>query len=500
VKVLQFLVWQTLIQRQSAAGLSFDKCLITVPARVLQSPKIKYLGKEIDVRDGGWNMATYKLSKGATINSWGWVRFVAGYDNDGARVESTIRNFVRFMNDMGITMPMQPEQRWTAVVNIGQNMDPQTAINGLADFKKQNRPPFLLVVLPKNGDAALYNRLKKWGDTLSGMHTICVTANKFLKEMRQDQYFANVALKFNLKAGGTNHTLRSEELGIISEGKTMVVGIDVTHPSPGSANSAPSVAGMVASMDKDLAQWPAVLTVQEGRKEMVAKLDDMLLSRLKLWVKTNKTLPENIIVYRDGVSEGQFQLVLDNELPLLRKACTEFYGEKTKPSISIIIVGKRHHTRFFPSDVQNADSSWNCRSGTVVDRGVTEVRFWHFYLQSHKCLQGTARPAHYYVILDEVFRKTKKIPGRNAADTLEKLTHNMCHLFGRATKAVSICPPAYYADILCERARCYLSGVFDPATPAGSVAGGVAGDAPGPGFTDADWELHPWLKDSMFYI
>jgi eukaryotic translation initiation factor 2C len=47
----------------------------------------------------------------------------------------------------------------------------------------------------------------------------------------------------------------------------------------------------------------------------------------------------------------------------------------------------------------------------------------------------------------------------------------MCHLFARATKAVSICPPDY-ADLACERERCYLSGVFDPATPGGSVVSG----------------------------
>jgi hypothetical protein len=59
-------------------------------------------------------------------------------------------------------------------------------------------------------------------------------------------------------------------------------------------------------------------------------------------------------------------------------------------------------------------------------------------------------------------------PFPNAADALEELTHNMCYFFTRATKAVSICPPAYYADLACERARYYLSGVFDPVTPGGS--------------------------------
>ena len=43
---------------------------------------------------------------------------------------------------------------------------------------------------------------------------------------------------------------------------------------------------------------------------------------------------------------------------------------------------------------------------------------------------------------------------------------SLCYLYGRATKAVSICPPAYYADILCERGRCYLqkyiNGRYEP--------------------------------------
>jgi hypothetical protein len=66
--------------------------------------------------------------------------------------------------------------------------------------------------------------------------------------------------------------------------------------------------------------------------------------------------------------------------------------------------------------------------------------------------------------------------GIGTADRLQDLTHKMCYLFGQATKAVSVCPPAYYADLVCTRARCYMSDLFDPtpsATPTGSVAGEV---------------------------
>lgn len=132
-----------------------------------------------------------------------------------------------------------------------------------------------------------------------------------------------------------------------------------------------------------------------------------------------------------------------------------------------------------------------------MDRGVTEARGWDFFIQPHACLQGTARPGHYYVILDEVFRgRAATAPLRNPADALEELTHNMCHLFGRATKAVSLCPPAYYADLLCTRIRCYLSDQFDPndssATP--SVSSGATPQ------TTFDINIPDSLKDSMWYI
>jgi hypothetical protein len=78
----------------------------------------------------------------------------------------------------------------------------------------------------------------------------------------------------------------------------------------------------------------------------------------------------------------------------------------------------------------------------------------------------------------------------------------MCYLFGRATKAVSICPAAYYADLVCERARCYLSKLFDATpgpTPAGSVASGAGGGA-GQVADPNDVQIHENVRDAMFYI
>ena len=479
-------------------GVSIPQKLITVPGRILPNPSVRYQ-KEVqaNVRFGSWNMENYRFNSAANLPQWSYIIISMGGSNQYnlASLQPTMAKFHKALQDVGMTAA--PPIRGKEVV-INSPDDPTLEAN------LKNPFGILLVILP-TADRQLYNRIKFIGDVKLGTHTICVVGSKFVKG--NEQYNANVALKFNLKLGGINQSVHSTNLGIISEDKTMVIGIDVTHPSPGSSSNAPSVAAVVASVDRWLGQWPADLRIQESRKEMVTELDGMIASRLSLWRTRGKhaSLPENLLVYRDGVSEGQYDHVIEAELPLIRKACGDVYPatdtKKGLPKITIVIVGKRHHTRFYPTKEADADRSGNPKNGTCVDRGVTEPRNWDFFIQAHTAIQGTARPAHYYVVLDEIFTKRKVAPPhQNAADVLEDLTHSMCYLFGRATKAVSICPPAYYADIICERARCYLSGLFDMATPSATPAQSVVG---GGGLEEPRTEdvlVHPNLRNTMFYI
>lgn len=43
------------------------------------------------------------------------------------------------------------------------------------------------------------------------------------------------------------------------------------------------------------------------------------------------------------------------------------------------------------------------------------------------------------------------------ADEIQQGTNDASYLYARATKAVSLVPAAYYADLACERGRCYLN-------------------------------------------
>lgn len=136
----------------------------------------------------------------------------------------------------------------------------------------------------------------------------------------------------------------------------------------------PSIAAVVASIDSHYGQWPGSIRCQTSKQEMVSTLNEMMQERLMLWKQKNKRSPDKILIYRDGVSEGQYQQVLEHELAQIREACKEVYDSDPQPQITIVVVGKRHHTRFYPTDARQADYKGNPLPGTIVDRGITMDR------------------------------------------------------------------------------------------------------------------------------
>jgi len=102
----------------------------------------------------------------------------------------------------------------------------------------------------------------------------------------------------------------------------------------------------------------------------------------------NGSLPTSIVVYRDGVGEGQISLVHKIEVKLLKVifllinfvlsvanvincfqvACEQFYGPSSVP-MAFIIVTKRISTRFF---VNTRHGVQNPQPGTIIDSVVTD--------------------------------------------------------------------------------------------------------------------------------
>ncbi|KAL5665302.1 hypothetical protein ACJX0J_025410, partial [Zea mays] len=133
-----------------------------------------------------------------------------------------------------------------------------------------------------------------------------------------------------------------------------------------------------------VANYNGIIRAQGHRQELIDGLENIVKELLLAFVERSKQRPKQLIFYRDGVSEGQFKQVLEQEIHEIEKAWTALYNEK--PKITFVVVQKRHHTRLFPSkpkDRQYADKSGNIRAGTVVDNNICHPTEFDFFLCGH---------------------------------------------------------------------------------------------------------------------
>ncbi|CAE6438640.1 unnamed protein product, partial [Rhizoctonia solani] len=486
-------------------GLRVKAQMATVPGRILPAPKIYYNNRTpAQISNASWNMRDVRFAVGAKLESWAVLFIQDGGQTDmsAATGGSVVMSFAGMCSKSGMTVNQRqaPAMRDVQLPSRMGDVSPLTrprAIEAIERALKTINPkPRIVLIVLSDMNKAVYNGIKHLCDVRLDVLTVCVQASKFRDN--KAQYNANVALKFNAKLGGVNHVVDPQDkvMAWVRAEPTMMIGSDVTHPSPGSARGTPSIAAVVGSVDSSFGQFPASLRLQQSKKEMITDLTDMMVERINAFKAKNNALPQRILFFRDGVSEGQFLTVRDDELPKVNAAFAKFKerdGKPYKPKLTILIAGKRHHTRFFPTKNEDADKG-NCKPGTVVDRGVSAVYDFDFYLQSHAGIQGTTRPTHYTVVHDE---------NRFKADDLQGLTYGLAYLFARATKAVSLVPPAYYADLACERGRCYLNQLLNAFEGATSIKSGSGSEEEVVRQAHALWgrgPTGPIIKDTMFYI
>jgi eukaryotic translation initiation factor 2C len=321
-------------------------------------------------------------------------------------------------------------------------------------YGKTEKAKIVALLLPKR-DISTYQIFKDMADREFGLRSMVLTEGKIKGDLKP--YFGNVMLKTNIKFGGVNHTTNLVK-SKLQQGDLMILGADVTHPSSGAVEGCPSIAAIVGSVDNYGGKYFGSMRLQDKDKkdhEIIDGVRSMVKERLTDWATVHdKKLPTKILYYRDWVNQGQYDKVKATELEEIRAAYMEVAkakGVKEKFDLTALVVTKRHHTRFYPlnpHDGKQTDGKpKNCKPGTMVERDITSPYFIDFFLQSHSGLEGTTKPAHYFVLQNDM---------NWTARELQDFTHEICYTYARATLGVSYASPAYYADRLCERGRAYI--------------------------------------------
>ncbi|KIM62873.1 hypothetical protein SCLCIDRAFT_779201 [Scleroderma citrinum Foug A] len=116
---------------------------------------------------------------------------------------------------LDVQLPRRNLMRKAAIDAIHEALDPE------------HKKVVIVMVMLSTDDKAICQGLKHLCDVNLGVATVCVQSSK-LKQGNL-QYYANVALKFNAKLGGVNHTLDRKNNEWLNAVPTMIVGMDLTH-------------------------------------------------------------------------------------------------------------------------------------------------------------------------------------------------------------------------------------------------------------------------------
>ncbi|KAL1800152.1 hypothetical protein ACET3X_000494 [Alternaria dauci] len=491
-------------------GLKVNPDAAKVRARILPSPNVHFAPgskeatiKPADMIAGRWRLDGRKFimnNKERPIKAWGVCCVQGRGSPPPPAIEAFVQKFVQIYEAHGglvASHPQHGKKPWMGPGNLADGGEMIQKV-WIQTGNKYAMPPNLLLFVVNDRNVDVYRRIKKSCDIRFGVASQVLQAKHVMSA--SPQYISNVCMKVNAKLGGATSVAKSQLIPKIAPKSasipTMVVGADVSHPAPGAGSGeAASFAAITVSADVHFARYWAEVQTNGNRVEMVttSNIEQHFGFMAKNWMQKigQGKAPQRVLYIRDGVSEGQYAAVLEEEVHDM-KECFKKLGCKEIPKFTVVIAGKRHHIRFFP---EKGDRNGNPLPGTLVESGCTHPFEFDFYLCSHVAIKGTARPIHYQCILNE---------GEWLSAELQQFIFEHSYQYVRSTTPVSLHPAIYYAHLAADRSRAHLN---DNPVSSGKKESKVDQQS-STGSSKQNFEIAPLmemqnargLKDVMWYI
>jgi len=377
----------------------------------------------------------------------------------------------------------------------------------------QIEKPMVFIYLPTDNQQTYY-QVKMMADFEFGVASQCAVDKKFTSQRNPDQYCSNIALKCNSKLmnkwnnARAWNTLTNQSAGIpwIRDEPTMVIGIDASH---GLGQDSISIIVGSVGLDSGCMQLSQCLRIQSKSNLISTPVMKSITKCLYYhFVQHNNIKPNRLLVYRDGVSEGEFDRVMQYEVSAIRQALyninvdeararNEPYECENKSNckargcifctmpITFVVSQSQHSIRIVPGQEPYGRDK-NVPSGTCVDHTIMDMREnnvnkdvprekppgakidlyedasstgFDFLLTSQGGLKGTSKPVYYRVLLNEnaIWKSSQGSDKPLGKELLQHVTYYQSYQYGTATKAVRGIPLIYYSRRLAHRAMGYVN-------------------------------------------
>ncbi|KAF5291921.1 hypothetical protein FQA39_LY14153 [Lamprigera yunnana] len=280
--------------------------------------------------------------------------------------------------------------------------------------------PQLIMCVASNNKADRYAAIKKKCCVDKAVPTQVILA-KNLDSKGVMSIATKVAIQLNCKLGGAPWSIP------VPVKNTMIVGFDVCHDT---SHKEKSYGALVATLNNNCCSYFSTVTAHQSGEEMSNDFGLGVVKACRKWESYNKELPSKIVIYRDGVGDGQLNYVYEHEVKNILGKLSELYKGEVK--LCFIVVSKRINTRIFHGNS-------NPPPGTVIDDVITLPERYDFFIVSQCVRQGTVSPTSYNVLYDNL--------GLDA-DKIQRLTYKLTHMYFNWSGTVRVPAPCQYAHKL----------------------------------------------------
>lgn len=413
--------------------VSIDPGLVEFDAAQLPPPQLRF--SDLAQRDvaetperGSWEKWTRKMHfrEGATLE-----RFVVFFSEQVRQDEvfKFLDELQRIAQGGGIYRGMGVRINKTCKLVAVSSRDFAGGVRAEMQALASQRPTFALALLDTS-DAGVYDSVKG----VFHEHNLlsqCVTMKRVRESKGRAAVLTKVLMQIFTKLG-----VAPWSCDLPLPPHTMVVGIDAVRGPRGGR-----VVALIASTDPQCEHYSSQAQLCEGGT--VDCLTPLLATAMRKYRERTHHDPENILIYRNGVSDAEIALIEDSrglvpsELKQVRDA---FADMEYPPAILFVLVVRKASTRIF-------SFAGNPAPGTVADDVITvnpaDPRLGHqrrdFYLIAQSVREGCVKPTHCRVLCNTAALDIK---------VLEKITYALAHMYFNWTGTVPAPAPVILAQKL----------------------------------------------------
>jgi aubergine-like protein len=294
----------------------------------------------------------------------------------------------------------------------------------------------------------LYSKLKFYTQEQKGIVTQFIKTKSLKKNALS--VVSNILIQMNTKIGGISCIADFKD--DIKKENLMVVGVD----SSGYEDSGKLYQNIsfCASLDQYFTNYvnkKTTITIEDYDNTNLP-IATFMETALSEYFKIHKKFPGGVIIYRQGISQGQ-KNYLRTEIEQLQKIFNGDSDKKCFKDIKIkyyyVLVNKKSSLKFFEESTYNNNRRNrnndkgiydNPDSGLLIcDKLISSDKF-EFYIQPQKVTQGTATPTCFQV----------EYGNMDCPEILPKLTFDLCFLYSNWRGPVRVPAPLKYAEKLAK--------------------------------------------------